>query len=177
MKETKCTCGNYQRFGCPIHDVSECCEAEKYLDKEGYSYCQKCNRLFTGKDWNKKKTKCDCNCHHPKSQCNHIVDNNIYQRICQKCGEDLLSLPKSQEWEEEKFFNLMQEYRHAPLTNQAFVIEKYEAVKSFIHSTIAKERASLNEKIVNLPFSNADLCENSLEFKHAVLALLNAEGE
>lgn len=34
--------------------------------------------------------------------------------------------------EEQEFYDLMQRYRHAPVTNQTVVTEAYEAVKQFI---------------------------------------------
>jgi hypothetical protein len=51
-------------------------------------------------------------------------------------------MPDDDLLETEEFYNLMQEYRHAPIANQDAVVAAYEAVKEYLRRCLR----SLKEK-------------------------------
>lgn len=61
---------------------------------------------------------------------------------------------------DEEFYNLCQEYRHAPMKDQAYVVQCFEKIKS-IHTQLAEARALLVEAKERYESYNTDVILSS----------------
>lgn len=56
---------------------------------------------------------------------------------------------------EQEFYDLMQSYRHAPLTNQPLVVDAFEAVKAYIREhTVQVKKVDIDADGRHSAFSN-----------------------
>lgn len=57
---------------------------------------------------------------------------------------------KPTSWDNEEFYDLMQQYRHTPLADQVVVTKKFNNVKKYISTLLKEQRESLIEEIREL---------------------------
>ncbi len=139
-------------------DISQCCKAEKYINKKGYSHCEKCKGLFTSycaHDYQKEETiKCTkCGLPQPKKtpiECKcgdiggHSVNCNFFQNKYLNVKVTIEPIPETKDnWEEEfeKLFDKM-------FKGCGIGFGKSQVwAKDFIHSLLANQKKELEYKI------------------------------